>query len=132
MDWNFKVKLPKAEIHNAYWPHNKEQVTKKNLVVNTKDGLKNPITIRCFMGRSNQASVVYACVWIHGKEISCSGKGSAGGWGYHKESAAVHDAINNAGISLGKSIHGVGDSAVEAAMYAIARKLGYKGNMVIV
>jgi hypothetical protein len=57
------------------------------------------IDARCWMGRSRQASTVYASIWIHGGDYR-SGRGDAGGYGYHKSSAAMAAAISAAGIEL--------------------------------
>lgn len=101
----------------------------------------NPVTVRCWMGRSSQASTVYASIWVSTKDGKyTSGHGSAGGYGYCKESAAIDEAIKSAGIKLRGSpynragdnsrkpcsIAGVGQSAVRAAIEAITRAAGYK------
>lgn len=70
----------------------------------------------------------YACIWVHDSShsgISTSGTGWAGGYGYHRPSAAASEAITNAGFTLSESISGVGDSAIEQAVKAIADSLGY-------
>lgn len=87
-------------------------------------GLTCPITIRCWMGRSRNASTVYASIWISRDGFYAAGWGDAGGWGYCKASAAVGDAISRAGIVLERDIHGAGHSAIKEAMHAIADALG--------
>ena len=57
-------------------------------------------------------------------EIHTQGSGSAGGYGYHRPSAAAHEAIHNAGFRLSQAIDGRGDSAITDALCAIARCLG--------
>lgn len=73
------------------------------------------------------ASVVYCSVWIrqpgHGSP-SFAGHGSAGGYGYHKESAALEAAMHSAGIKLAKGFGGCGSSAERAAYHAIAKACG--------
>ena len=103
--------------------NSKEMVDTWNLVVYHDDMLKSPITIRCYMGRSSSASVVYASIWVGTKDISTSGNGSAGGGGYCKLSAAVDSAIRNAGIVLNESIDGRGVKLIEHAMVAIGKYL---------
>ena len=75
-------------------------------------------------------SRAYACIWIHGgkNKFYASGSGFAGGYGYHKESAATEEALTSAGIVIDyrDSISGRGESAMESALMAIARKLGYR------
>lgn len=70
-------------------------------------------------------TVCYACLWINTEPVHTSGSGSAGGYGYCKMSSAAGEAIANAGITLSKSIKGVGESAVCEAMHAIAAELGH-------
>jgi hypothetical protein len=94
------------------------------------------------MGRSPSASVVYASVWAFGNgKDSVSGYGTAGGYGYHKESAAIANAINSAGIELygdpytrqgekpdfKKRCHfgGTGDRAYKDIFMAIAKAQGW-------
>lgn len=62
-------------------------------------GGREYVVARAYMGASRNASTVYASLWVHGDKCT-SGKGSAGGWGYHKESAAFQDAIKSAGIEI--------------------------------
>ncbi len=84
-----------------------------------------PITVRIYGTNAKN----YACVWIYGKGIdgiNISSSGSAGGYGYHRPSAAVADALNNAGIELSSNISGVGNKAIMDAISAIARSMGYK------
>jgi ribosomal protein L32 len=65
-------------------------------------------------------------------EIYTQGSGRAGGYGYHRPSAAAGEAIRNAGFELltdeGKpcDIGGVGESAIEEALCAIADAIGLK------
>lgn len=75
------------------------------------------------------AYTVYCVVWFHGYRIgsaSARGCGKAGGYGYHKPSAALDSALKDAGFSLSADIHGVGDSAMESALQAIAEHVGLK------
>lgn len=101
----------------------KELISCHSIVVVSRD---NPSDIhevgkvRCYMGRSNNASVVYATVSIHFGEYHANGYGKAGGGGYHKPSAAIGDALRCAGIELLNPIDGRGESAIEAALYSIA------------
>lgn len=71
-------------------------------------------------------SVNYACLWVHAKGRYFSGGGKAKGYGYHRPSQAAEKAIEAAGIELSEAIGGVGDSAIEEALIAIGRALGFK------
>lgn len=68
----------------------------------------------------------FACLWVHGEQINTQGSGRAGGYGYHRPSAAAGEAIRNAGFSLSHDIGGVGDDAIKEALGAIAECLGIK------
>lgn len=74
----------------------------------------------------------YACIWLNDniKDLHGSGSGSASGYGYHRGSAAVSEAIQRMGIELSEDISGRGDSAIELALHAIAKRLGYKNYFV--
>ena len=76
---------------------------------------------------------ITCCVFVNDSRSGTHirGSGSAGGCGYHKESAASGDAIRNAGIELKDSIDGVGDRAVEEAICQIMRALGYRRNQYV-
>ena len=117
------------EVSNAVnYGYKKEMIRTYNVIT---DGLKEVITVRCYMGRSANASTVYASVWINTSEVHTSGKGKAGGYGYHKESAAIAAAIESAGISLDTDISGVGDGAIKEALSAIANALGFERVLIV-
>ncbi len=71
----------------------------------------------------------YCCIWIETETMHISGSGYAGGYGYHKPSAAIGEAIHAAGYDLSESIGGGGDSAIEQAIQAIAALHGYDGQL---
>lgn len=126
------------------------------------------VIVNChvYVGRSKNSSTIYASIWVYNiKEKAIpeekrkewlyqydntteawfsgqtSGHGKAGGYGYHKASAAVQSAIDSAGIELygtpyaadseevdfktRASISGVGDSAIKSTLLAIAYAAGY-------
>lgn len=138
----------RTQEQNARQLDNKEMISTFD-VVGTIDGkLRSVVTARCYMGRSSSASTVYASLWVHGKDVYTSGKGNAGGWGYHKQSAAIDSAIRSAGIELygspygserdkanaknQTSISGVGSTAIDDALLAIAKAAGARGRLLIV
>lgn len=65
----------------------------------------------------------YACLWCHGNNIWINGSGTAGGYGYHRRSAASAAAIAAAGIELSEDVSGRGDTLVSEAVAAIAQAL---------
>lgn len=90
--------------------------------------LDTPITVRVYAGRSTSASTIYATIWFNNKDwtIQGSGTGTASGYGYHKESAAIDAACTAAGLTFEKHFDGYGDSPTQLALKALARKLGYR------
>ena len=99
----------------------------------------------CFNGKNAYEAVTlriystdarsYCCLWVRG---NCSwegcggdywrnGSGHAGGYGYHRASAAAAKAIENAGIDLDEEISGRGWTAIENAVEAIARAMWGEG-----
>ena len=58
---------------------------------------------------------VYACVWTW----HTAGSGHAGGYGYHKDSAAAQTALHRAGYSFDRDI--VGDSLIREAVEAVCK-----------
>ena len=127
-----------------------KETTCRMIVVGKRGKELAPIVeARFYMGRSRTASTVYCSLWVHGAEY-CAGHGTAGGYGYHKESAALQSAINSAGVTLFGSnyaytghgekpnfkkaahIGACGHSSMETALKAIARAAGAKGQLLIV
>jgi len=112
------------------------------------------VDARWYMGKSANASTVYCSLWCMGTGAyeaahSTSGKGTAGGYGYHKASAALASAIASAGITLYGSpyghlvngdndeatksllkiaahISGCGDGSIDCALLSIAYAMGYR------
>lgn len=70
-----------------------------------------------------------ASVWIKTKEDMSSGHGTAGGYGYHRGSAAVQQAIASAGYSLDFDISGSGTSYYPDAIAACLRAEGWEGDI---
>lgn len=136
--------LPIERTDNAHNYSGKKELTSVYSVVVKLDaneqpsyscddsGMRELIDCRCWMGRSSRSSVVHASIWVHGRGgHSYAGAGRAGGYGYHKPSAAIGDAIRSAGIKLTKDIHGVGETAIRDALKAIAVALGYPSCLIV-
>lgn len=99
----------KNQVSNARnYGSEKETVAKYVILAKTKHckEVREIVDCRVYMGRSRSASTVYASLWVHAFECHTSGTGTASGWGYHKESAAIAAAITNAGIELWGSPYG--------------------------
>lgn len=119
----------------------KETTSTMQLIARNKRGeLASIVEARFYMGRSKNSSVVYCSLWVHCGEIYTTGTGKAGGYGYHKESAAMGAAIRNANIQLFGSpytnpeggedlekpayIAGCGAESMRKALLAIAEATG--------
>ena len=89
-------------------------------MIDSRDG-SAIVTARFYWPGRDGASRCYACIWINGDSVYGHAGGYAGGYGYHKESAALSDAIGRAGVTLTEGIAGRGDSAMRDALQAIAR-----------
>lgn len=76
-------------------------------------------------------SVAYCALWISSGDKWGRGQGKAGGGGYHKPSAALADAIRDAGIKLSHSVIAAGDTAMERACEAIARAVTGKRRFIV-
>lgn len=127
-----RAKLPPESVMNGQWYDGKEIEKTVSVIAYHKGEFKEPVKVRLFVGRSRSATTVYCTIWTHGRDgKSFNGHGQAGGYGYHKGSAALAEAIRNAGIELDMSISGVGESAMERAVTAIARALGYRKTTII-
>lgn len=111
------------------------------LVAAYKNGLVEIAQLRIYGTQAKN----YACFWTwcgYGDKStkkhsdlmvnSCMGSGSAGGYGYHRPSAAAQEAFSNAGIKLSEDICGRGDRAMEEALLALGRFLGYRKLEVLV
>lgn len=112
----------------------KEDSFSNQYSVYTPDGIE----ILCARIYSTQARN-YACVWLkvpaalnnkahcgEGNEgLYLSGGGFAGGYGYHRPSAAIQSALENAGIFLSDDIGGRGEQAMIDALLEVARAAVY-------
>lgn len=91
----------KNSVSNAVnYSREKETVSKYIVIGKINGELREVVDCRVYMGRSRNASTVYASLWVHAGNLCTSGRGTAGGYGYHKESAAIASAIDSASIEL--------------------------------
>lgn len=103
--------------------HRKERAAGYNgslLVVGNKKGQVCETIAEARFYWSSSFETCYCCLWVHGDNYT-AGSGKAGGYGYHKESAALAEAIKAAGIKLDRDISGRGSEAMREAMEAIGR-----------
>jgi len=109
----------------------KELVEEFNAVLIHDGEIKNPVTVRWYMGRSKSASKVYCSIWVSGANISVAGHGTAGGGGYCKKSASFARACESAGIET-IDADGRGTSVVREALTSICEALGYSGKVTVI
>ena len=148
-----KAVMPVASVSNARnYGGEKEQIRGIKLI--DKKTERVVIDARWYMGKSASALNMHCSLWCMGTGAyeaahSTSGKGTAGGYGYHKASAALASAITSAGITLYGSpyghpvnqdtdkatkamlnraahIGGCGDGSIDCALLAIAYAMGYR------
>lgn len=101
-----------------------------NVVAYIQGALAVIVTAKFYRSRSGDgASPVYCNVWTHYSAYA-SGRGTAKGHGYHKASAALSEALSNAGVRLldddGETVCDIaacGDSAMDEALLALAAAL---------
>jgi len=83
-----------------------------------------PIFARVYHNTSKSANTV--CMWVAHKDLYIHASGEAKGYGFHRPSEALENAITNAGFTLSEPIGGVGEGAMENALLAIAKCIGVK------
>lgn len=122
---------PVGELKKADMPkglrisHRKDQLAYGYKVINSKG--KTLIDCRLYA----PGSAYYCCLWLNNGSCHFSGSGSAGGYGYHKGSASLSDAIRNLietdmdatplnYIKFEGSVSGVGESAMREALETLA------------
>lgn len=99
--------------------HKKEVIGGYSILTVGKDNyIKRVGMIRWYMGRSSLASRVYCVLNVFGTHTFAGrhGEGWAGGYGYCRQSAALGEAIKNAGYDLQANVHGCG---VETAIHGV-------------
>lgn len=128
-----RATLPEQGVCNARnLGDDKETIHRKVLVAHDVDGFHELVDARWYMGRSKSASVVYCSVWVHGPGCESSGYGTAGGYGYHKTSAAFQAAAESAGIRFEALCDGCGDGPMELAIRAIGHAMGYANDAMVI
>lgn len=90
-------------------------------IIGTEQGFSVEELVTVSIGTTESATTaLIKVIPMYWDEGFCTyGKGKAGGYGYHRASAAVERAIFNAGIALDESISGRGDGAITDAVLAI-------------
>lgn len=128
-------------LDNAKNMNGEKELIQHIVIVDDAGSKQQIVDCRLYMGRSRNASTVYCSIWANGhinnERVWITGHGKAGGYGYHKLSAAMQNAITAAGFALtddnGDSmpIYGRGDGAMYDAAIAIAAALGFNDVILI-
>ena len=128
-------------LDNAKNMNGEKELVQRIVVVDDAGSKRTIVDCRVYMGHSRNASAVYCSIWANGhtnnEPVWITGHGKVGGYGYHKASAAMQNAIIAAGFTLtdGKgdsmSIYGRGDEAMHDASIAIAAALGFNDVILI-
>lgn len=130
---------PTKQKKPAKWMDGKALIRKYHVVAYRKK-LKSYtnwaelVTCLIWMSKSaDGAGPVYCSVWITDPNgvLNTSGRGVATGYGYHKCSQALEEALENAGVQLPFNIGGRGDTTMTDAFLAIAKKLGFNDALVV-
>lgn len=142
-----RARIVRRVSHANNYAGERETVASYNLIAVVDGAPRDVITARIYMGRSRNASTVYASVWIKCRDGEwTSGSGSAGGYGYHKESEALAGAFTSAGVELFGDPYqrdaarnkdrlffgGTGSSFYVDIFTAIARAAGYRGKCTLI
>ena len=122
---NITATLPRTmQSNGTNLSPQKELVSAMSAVAVINGKMREVVIARWYKARkSDGASPVYASIWTYGAGFDISGHGRATGYGYHKASAALSDALDSAGIVLSERIDGLGDGSVRSALEAIARAI---------
>lgn len=96
---------------------------------------KDVVTVRFYGSGATVYCVAWASLWRHrfpkaGETGTCRGCGKAGGYGYHKASAAMDEALSDAGFTLSEDFGGVGETGMRGSLEAIARHAGITRPMI--
>ena len=116
---------PKCGINTN---HRKEGNAFYSLSIIDLDAGEESAVIRLYYSKSGARN--YACLWVLCEGFYASGSDYAGGYGYHRPSAAAQGAFKNAGVTLAEPIDDRGDSAIEDAMRALADYMGIARYMI--
>ena len=111
--YNIKESAFNARDHQAL-------LRQYTVLAETENGIRELVIVRLYTSLRRGANRVTCIIWTNGGH-NANASGWASGCGYHKGSAALADAISNAGIKLTENISGCGGRAMREALLAIAR-----------
>lgn len=91
-----------------------------SVIAETENGIRELVIARLYASLRREANRITCILWTNGGH-NANASGWASGYGCHKGSSALADAIRNAGIKLSEDIAGRGYDAMREALLAIAR-----------
>ena len=91
-----------------------------SVIAETENGIRELVIARLYASLRRGSNRVTCILWTHGGHHA-NASGYNGTYGLHRGSAALADAIRNAGIELSEDIAGCGERAMREALLAIAR-----------
>lgn len=91
-----------------------------SVLAETENGIRELVIARLYASLRRGTNRVTCILWTNGGH-NASASGYNGTYGLHRGSAALADAIRNAGIKLSEDIAGRGYDAMREALLAIAR-----------
>ena len=115
------MKVTLTEKQNINIKHRKENSFQQEFIglAIVGDEIKEAVNCRIYGTQSRN----YCCIWYRNDNIYSSGSGYAGGYGYHRPSAAAETAMTQAGVKLSEYISGRGDYSIQDAVLAITKEL---------
>lgn len=91
-----------------------------SVIAETENGIREIVIARLYASLRRGSNRVTCILWTNGGH-NANASGYNGTYGLHRGSAALADAISNAGIKLTENISGCGNDAMREALLAIAR-----------
>lgn len=111
--YNIKESAFNARDHQAL-------LRQYTVLAETENGIREIVIARLYASLRRCSNRVTCILWTHGGH-NANASGYNGTYGLHRGSAALADAIRNAGIKLSEDIAGRGYDAMREALLAIAR-----------
>ena len=109
---------------------NRDKMLITALIATDKTTGREIVDCRVYIGKSSSAKTIYCSIWIYGERVY-NGLGKAGGYGYHKSSAAMSEALHNAGWEVSEPIFGRGDGAMRKATVAVAQAVAGHDDIIL-
>lgn len=115
----------KSDFYNisnaAYRAREKQALIQQySVIAETENDIRELVIARLYAPLRRNALRVTCILWTNGPH-NANASGYDDSYGHHRGSAALADAISNAGIKLTENISGCGYDAIREAMLAIAR-----------